>query len=184
MAPRGVAIALGGVLGCFDGGRGLDLVAEPARPPGRRRRRLHGLRFLRRGLLYAGFRQRACATAASTIPTATWNTNSTCAIIGYTSNTSARPGGLGQTFGNFTWNCPSQTGTIDLGGALAAVKGNLTVTSTGSSTLRLSGNLTVGGNFSMSSGTLDMTSGTLSTVTLTIGGNFGHTGGTLTVSGF
>ena len=43
-------------------------------------------------------------TTSGTIPTATWNAASTCEINGYTTNTTA-PGGLGQAFGNFTWNC-------------------------------------------------------------------------------
>ncbi|MFL5748860.1 MAG: beta strand repeat-containing protein, partial [Niastella sp.] len=55
-------------------------------------------------------------TAAGTIPTATWNTGSTCSVIGYTTNTTA-PGGLGQPFYNFTWNCTGQgANSINLNG--------------------------------------------------------------------
>ena len=40
-----------------------------------------------------------------TIPTATWNANSTLQITGATST---NPGGSGQGFGNVTWNCAGQ----------------------------------------------------------------------------
>ena len=43
-----------------------------------------------------------------TIPDATWNVSSNCNITGVTAN---EPGGLSQSFDNFTWNCPGQTGT-------------------------------------------------------------------------
>jgi hypothetical protein len=115
-----------------------------------------------------------------TIPTATWNSGSTCQITGITSTA---PSGLGQSFGSFTWNCPSQTGTIDLGGDLTTVSSNLTVTSTGTSgSLTPSGNLTVGGNFSQAAGTFEMSAGALSTTTFNIGGNFSHTGGTFNMN--
>src|SRR5438045_1736253 len=75
--------------------------------------------------------------AAGTIPTATWDPNSTCEIIGYT--TGGPPTGLGQSFGNFTWNATNQgTTNINLAGTLTTVNGNFTVLSTGTTgSLRL-----------------------------------------------
>jgi hypothetical protein len=76
-------------------------------------------------------------TNGGTIPTATWNAGSNCTITGITTATSLA--GLGQTFGNFTWNCASQT-----------------------TNLYLESNITVAGNFSvLSTGTLDANNHTL-----------------------
>ena len=70
-------------------------------------------------------------TEAGAIPLAdSWQTDSTCEIIGYTSNTST-PGGLDQGFQNFIWNCLNQTVNISLDSTFTRVK-NLTVASTGS----------------------------------------------------
>src|SRR5690606_32069712 len=52
------------------------------------------------------------AKPAGTIPTATWELGSTCLVTG---STAAVPGGLGQSFGNFTWNCAGQTATLYTG---------------------------------------------------------------------
>ncbi len=46
---------------------------------------------------------------------ATWNPNSTCQFTGVTN---ALPVNLNQTFGNFTWNCASQTATLGIAGVL------------------------------------------------------------------
>lgn len=60
------------------------------------------------------------------IPTATWNTTSTCTISGIVNSNIAS--GLTGTFGNLVWNCPSQnTAQGYISGALT-VNGNLTVT--------------------------------------------------------
>ncbi len=45
------------------------------------------------------------------IPTATWNTGSTCLVTGAIANA---PSNANQNFSNFTWNCPAQTGNINL----------------------------------------------------------------------
>ena len=93
-------------------------------------------------------------TAAGAIPTATWSAGSTCAIIGYTSNTTA-PTGLGQTFSNFLWNTASSSAIVNLAGGLTTVNGNLTFQSTNAKEVRLavlaSYTLAVGGDFSISS---------------------------------
>jgi sRNA-binding regulator protein Hfq len=150
-------------------------------------------------------------TTAGTIPNATWNTNSTCEAIGYTTldNSGGTPviGGLSQAFGNFTWNCLSQSGTITTIGALNTVNGNFTMASSGTGLMRLgnnaAGNLAIAGNYSQTGGHFQITAalnrivavagnfslsgGTFDlTATgdgiLNVAGNFSHTGGTLTES--
>ncbi|MEQ8924204.1 MAG: hypothetical protein RLO81_00240, partial [Fulvivirga sp.] len=91
-------------------------------------------------------------STAGTIPTASWDSNSTCQITGYTSNGSA-PSGLGQSFGNFTWATASLANFIDLNGALTSVAGNLTfqdipffyiyLTSISNYNLNIGGNLVI-----------------------------------------
>jgi len=91
------------------------------------------------------------------IPAASWKPNSTCLISGYTTNTNPPGGLIGSTFGDFTWNTPSSTATsINLGGQLANVQGNLSILSTGLSTLYLGRidsepvNLNIGGDLIIS----------------------------------
>jgi len=123
-------------------------------------------------------------TSAGKIPTATWSNNSTCEIIGYTSNSTA-PTGL-QSFYNFSWNCPSQTSNVNLGGGLTTVNGDFTVISSGSGELRLSGassTLNITGNFIQTGGTLVVVNSNNATGTINVSGNWTHSGGTLTVNG-
>lgn len=126
-------------------------------------------------------------TTAGTIPTATWSTGSTVEVIGYTSNSTAT-GGVGQSFSNFTWNCPSQTGNINFAGGLTTINGNFTVAATNTGSIRLAGNnsytLTIGGDLIVTGGTLDLTNGNSSgnTQIVNIGGNFNQTGGTFTAT--
>jgi len=146
-----------------------------------------------------------------TIPTATWDVNSTMEVIGWTSQTTA-PGGITQSFGNFTWNSTSQTAALSFAGTLNTVNGNFTVSSTGSGSIAVggtaAGDLTIGGNFSQTNGTFigslgaaraitisgyfSLTGGTFNfsssttagnAVTVNVAGNFTHTAGTLTESG-
>ena len=124
-------------------------------------------------------------TTAGTIPTATWSAGSTCAVIGYTTNTNATVG-VNQAFSNFTWNCPGQTGNINLTGGLTNVTGNFSLLATNTGQLRLAGaagvNLNVGGNFSVSGGTLMCSATVGSSVSINIGGNFSMSGGTINIS--
>jgi len=117
------------------------------------------------------------------IPIATWNANSTCEITGIVTTT---PGGLsGQSFGNFTWNC-AQTGNIQLAGNLNTITGNFSVQSTGTSQLILTNTtnltLSVGGDFNLSSGTVNFASGAAATKVMNLGGKYNQTGGTFTNS--
>lgn len=124
------------------------------------------------------------AQNGGTIPTATWNSTSTVSVIGLSTTA---PGGLGQAFGNFTFNSPSQTGNVSLAGSLYNVLGNLTVTSTGSGSVRLantlaSGTVNVGGNVLVNGGTLYV-SGSTGAVTLNVGGNLTVSSGNFYFSG-
>ena len=103
---------------------------------------------------YGGTYQHNFTTTAGTIPAAFWSANnqkSTCALIGYTSN-SGTPGGLGQNFLNFVWNCPSQTGNIGLGGSQFSTVDTFTVSSTGSGAITLGASLTLTNSATVSSG--------------------------------
>ena len=117
------------------------------------------------------------------IPTATWNSGSTCNVTGWIGTTTA-PSGLTQTFSNFTWNSTAQTANLNLVGTLTTVNGNFTVASTGTGILNLggnnTGNLAIGGNFSQTAGTFRCSSGNARIITVT--GNFSLTGGTFDFS--
>ncbi len=130
---------------------------------------------------------------ADNFPTATWAATSNCNITGLTSvNLFTFPL---QTYGNVTYNCTGQTGSVDLldASGTTTIQGNLTIQSTGSGTLyfRLSGQihdpviLTINGNFNISGGTTDADNngGTPNTqVQIFIGGNFNQTGGVFNTS--
>ena len=124
-------------------------------------------------------------TTAGTIPTAAWNAGSTCAIIGYTSNTSA-PGGLGQSFRYVAWDCPNQTGAINLGGSLTTVLADFTVTSTGSGSLALasttSPTVAISGNLVVNEGILNFSTD-VGAPTVNVTGNVQLNGGTLRPEG-
>ncbi len=90
------------------------------------------------------------AQNGGTIPTCTWNSTSTCLVTGISGSV---PAGLGQSFGNFTWQC-TQSGTVNLNGALTTVTGDLTISDVGSGktlqlatttnpTINISGNLVI-----------------------------------------
>ncbi len=107
--------------------------------------------------------QHACN--GGTIPSGTWNSGSICEITGIT-NTA--PSGTGQAFGNFIWNCTSQSSSINLGGmpgfsalndftlqSTGGVSGRtLQLTSSDNFSASLTGSLLLsGGNLALSSGT-------------------------------
>lgn len=114
---------------------------------------------------------------ADVLPLATWNTGSTCLVTG---DTTAAPSNLGQSFYNFTWNCPRMNVSQDFGASLTTVRGDLTFASTGTALIRFdvhSGlTVNVGGNFYMQGGSAFLcTDGT--TDVLNVAGNFVVTGG-------
>jgi hypothetical protein len=142
-----------------------------------------------------------------TIPTATWQTNSTCNVTGSTGSTDLL--GLGQTFFNFTYNCsgglelintgafavtntfsmPStNAGTIRMGNASTSYSISVKDFSLVGGTFNLAGPLSSGGAiqtmaitgaFSMTGGTIDLSASSTGAGTLTVAGNFTHSGGTI-----
>ena len=64
---------------------------------------------------------------AGTIPTATWDANSTCTVTGMTNTTPTTLGGIGQAFGHFTWNNPAQGSYVNVESNAFSVAGLLTV---------------------------------------------------------
>jgi hypothetical protein len=129
-----------------------------------------------------GLYQHNYTTTAGTIPTATWDTNSTCEVVGYTSYTGNLS--IGQTYGNFTWNCPNQTGAISANETLDTINGTFKISSsgTGSFVLGNAGNTTtVGGNLEITGGTLNMSAN--NALVITLSGNLTISGGTLTETG-
>ena len=128
------------------------------------------------------------AQNSGTIPTATWDINSTMSVTGWTTGTDNPPAGINQSFGNFTWNSTSQTASDSFAGALISVRGNFTIASTGSASgdIRLgntgAGNLAVGGNYVQTGGTILLSSTQGAARTMTVAGNFTQSGGTLDLS--
>jgi len=113
------------------------------------------------------------------IPTATWAITSTCSVTGIINSVPVISSAT-QPFGNFTWNCVSQSGLIDLAGTLTSIDGNFTILSTGtafvelsravSCNLRVKGDAYVDGNFAI--GAVNPAN------TMTVDGNFRFVRGT------
>jgi hypothetical protein len=137
-----------------------------------------------------------------TIPAATWGPASTCLVTGMSATA---PLGLDQNFGNLTWNCTIQAANVALT-ALFSIQGNLSIISTGAGAntfsfsddkvnviggnysqtggivnLGLSGthSLTVGGSFTLSTGTFNNLGDNTPGGVLNIAGSYSHTSGTL-----
>ncbi len=66
------------------------------------------------------------AINGGTIPTGTWNTNSTCLVTGSTSTQNFS--GHKQTFSNFVWDCPSQSHFFVLGENSSSTPPNMVIT--------------------------------------------------------
>ena len=123
-----------------------------------------------------------------TVPTATWSVTSNCFVTGVVGSV---PGNINQAFGNFTWDCPSQTtanGSLDGLGNGGSVAGDFNLVSTGTGGLRLADwadrTLSIGGSFNISGGRLNMVinSNPNRAGTINLAGNFNMTGGTLSES--
>jgi hypothetical protein len=134
-----------------------------------------------------------------TIPSATWNSNSTCLITGIVTTA---PSGLNQIFGNFKWSCTLQSSSISLEGP-SSITGTFTVVSTGGNVIRPGSSFTYP-NYVQTGGTFIITTGTnraltiendylisgglfyftqgIAAGTLNVDRNFSMTGGTLTMS--
>lgn len=86
------------------------------------------------------------AQNAGAIPVSTWNTGSICNITGVTANA---PSNANQNYSDFTWNCPSQTASVNLGWHANTVTGTLRVLNCGATAttaLRLSNSAANGAN--------------------------------------
>ncbi len=124
----------------------------------------------------------------SGIVTATWASTSNCNITGVTT-TVPTVATFGQTFGNLTWNCASQTADLSLVGELLNVAGNLTITATNSGSVRLSNSgvnetINIGGSLSQSNGEFYIGgTGGSNTWIVNVGANFSLTGGTFNTAG-
>lgn len=119
------------------------------------------------------------SSGGGTVPTATWNSGSTCEIT----DGSAKPSGLSQSFHHFTWNNTSQIGNLNLVGDLTTINGDLNVTSTGSGSIRFTGSgggtLNVGGNLIIGAAGFFSFSNGGSDPTVNVTGNLEINGGTL-----
>jgi hypothetical protein len=114
---------------------------------------------------------------SGTIPTATWNSGSICEVSGVTTTA---PGGLGQTFAHFTWNCPGQSVAVNLN-ALNAVNGNFTIANTGTGSLswiNANASKTIGGDLNVQGGTFTFCITGTGTRSLTVNGDLNLSGGT------
>jgi hypothetical protein len=132
------------------------------------------------------------ALNGSSIPSATWNTASTCLVTGVTGTVPTGlnpPGG----FGNFTWNCTGQTSTIYLASNMT-VKGDFTIVSTGGAdhqnrSLRMTNTTTgytinVGGNFNVQSPATFKMNNNAGSCVLNIAGNLNIAGQSSGTTGF
>ncbi|MEI8272967.1 MAG: hypothetical protein WCG08_10130, partial [Paludibacter sp.] len=98
------------------------------------------------------------SASGSALPTATWNDGSTCNITGITSVTTGI--NASQSFYHLVFNCPNMSASLNLGWntGTITVRGNFTVSNTGSGRLQVCGP-TAG------------TASAISSVTVNIGGN-------------
>jgi len=69
------------------------------------------------------------ASNGGRIPTATWETGSTCLITGVTANS---PSNGNQNFYDVTWNCPGQNKNLSIGWSGNTIAGKVTCEATGS----------------------------------------------------
>ncbi len=118
------------------------------------------------------------------VPAATWDAASLCLITGITAQA---PSGLGQSFGNFTWNCVSQSSSPNpIMNSDVTVKGDFTLLSTGSGRLAVtntstSRTISISGNYYQTGGIFDLSSGS-GNGSINVAGNFSFTGGAITES--
>jgi len=119
-------------------------------------------------------------TAEGVIPLATWDSNATLSIEGYTTyNSATANGNWDQDFGNVLWNCASGNTTFNINGRLTSIAGDLTVTNTGTGTLQLTNvndtHIIVGGSVSILNKSKFNASTTGTGVIVDIGGDLIYT---------
>jgi hypothetical protein len=121
-----------------------------------------------------GLYQHNVQEGTTRIPASTWETGSTCEIIGYTTGGAMSNAGYDQVFYNFIWNCPNQNTEVNLSGKLTQIGGNFEVLNTGSTNLRMIGSVTtvtVGGDLIIGVNGVLNTSGTNSACTINVSGH-------------
>ena len=101
------------------------------------------------------------------IPSSIWGYGSTCEILGLVGNA---PSNGNQNFFNIVWNCPGQTGNLNMGWNGNTIGGDITIINTGNS------------RWQMCAPTAG-TSGSPNTATVTINGNINQTGGAFSSNG-
>jgi len=122
------------------------------------------------------------AQNGGSVEDAVWSTNSTCEITGITTSNVTN---LDQSFGNFTWNCPSQTAILNLP-TFGVIYGNFTLTTTGSGGIKLSESVdvsvTVYGDYIQTNGNF-YPSGSSANDIFYLYGNFSLSGGFISSPG-
>ena len=124
---------------------------------------------------------------AADISTATWETGSTCEIIGVgTGTTFLELGNVGQNFYNFTWNSSTQNRNVGLQG-LTTVLGDFVMSQSNGKDVRLVTSATdkslyVHGSFALTGDTLEMTNAS-GNCYLVCYGDYTQTAGALTAPG-
>jgi len=122
------------------------------------------------------------ASDGGIVPAGTWDVDSECRITGIINNA---PTGLAQSFGTFTWNCPSQSASLSVGiNGNITIKGDFSLVSTGLGKLALTNNtsqvsMTVKGDYSQTGGTFVANNSPSGTVTdsIYVAGDFRFTAG-------
>ncbi|MFZ4770913.1 MAG: beta strand repeat-containing protein, partial [Ferruginibacter sp.] len=112
------------------------------------------------------------ALNGGTVPTATWNANSTLTMTGITTSMAS---GLSQNFGNLVYNSNGQTGSEYFEQSMN-IAGNFTILSTGTGSLRVTDNgsdktVSVAGNFTQSAGEFKLNNDD-GAVTMNVAGDF------------
>jgi hypothetical protein len=115
---------------------------------------------------------------ASLLPTGCWKAGSTCEVTGIINT---MPANINAVFHHFIWNCPGQLAGFDFNAKFDWVNGDLTIVSTGASSLQFdyqgNNNTTnIGGNLNIQGG---LSYGCANGSALfNIGGNYVQSGGT------
>ena len=136
---------------------------------------------------------------ATAVPTATWNTTSTCIISGMTT-AGPTAGTMSQSFGNVIWSCANQSAAYTINSSSFSCAGKLTIDTTGP-TASLFPYFSIAGNGASGStpytntiGALDVNGGVFNvisyvtagtgtaTATLFVSGDVNVNGGTLSVA--
>jgi hypothetical protein len=118
-------------------------------------------------------------SSGGTIPTATWNSNSTCRLK-YSSNTSSSPGGLNQTFGKFEIDLAAGQTNNNIVITPTNVTNEFRVTGTGGGSIELQA-LVIDGNYIQTGGTVKVRSSTGSS-SANVKGSFTLSGGSFMIT--